>query len=554
MRQALADLVPLGLPYALFRLGYVLAGLVGIALLWRRPRPTTALLLVLGLHLAAWTAYVTPLGRVYALDEHLDRSFQVGMTACTAAGASPFEHTQVRFGALEPFWNLVPAALGLFQPERARAAWHWLPVLALVFVALAIHAGLRTDGGVEDAWERVLVVFAALGLSSLSMSPRAPVPPFWTANFMLKPNHAAGWGLLVFVVGWQAGRRRSILGLGLLLGFLAWFFLIAWAYAVAGLFLALLLTPRVGRDWRRLGLAVAVSGLIAAPYARFLARDYSPLGAGGSPEQIWRDAMGVRLAVPHWGTLDLGPLLVLGLLGILALARRGGPRDRALLGLLATAWGLWLAYELGALFRFAPEPDEAHYFLRFTMAIAAGAALAAAARHVAASRGLQPGQGHLLAMACCLPLTFPAYWDPPTMDRYFKPSLPPVPPKAEAYGAWVREHTAPGAVFAAGSSASSWIPALAGRRVLLAAEARPPADYAQRKQAERTLLLSGDGAQVLEAARAYGVTHLAVDRPMREEYGDDAIARLAALPVYKKMYASSAVLNLEVRPREGSAP
>jgi hypothetical protein len=547
MRQALSELVPLGLPYALFRIGYVATGLIGIALLWRRLRPRGALLLTLGLHVLAWAAYVTPLERVYALDELLDRAFQVGMAACTAAGRSPFEHTQVRFDALEPVWNLIPAALALFHPERAMAVYHWLPVLALALVALALYAGLRGEDDPEDAWERVLMVFGALGLSSLSMSPRAPVPPFWTANFMLKPNHAIAWGLLVFVLGWQARRRRPVFALGLMLGVLAWSFLITWAYAVAALILGALLWPRSDQGWRRLLPALLVSLAIAAPYILFLARDYNPLGTGGSTEQIWRDAMGVRLAVPHWGTLDLGPLLVLGVLGTVVLLRRKGPRDLALLALLATAYGLWLGYELGALFRFAPEPDEAHYFLRFVMGLAAGAALAAGARVVATLRGLRTGQGHLLAMACCLPLTFPAYWDPPTMDRYFKLSQSPVPPKVQAYGEWVRTQTPPDAVFVAGSSASSWIPVLAGRRVLLAAEARPPRDYAERKQAERALL-SGDGDAVLRAARAFGVSYLAVDRPMREEYGEDSISRLADVPVYKKVYSNSAVLILEVRP------
>jgi hypothetical protein len=546
MLHGLSELFTLGLPYSLFRLGYVLFGLVGVALLWRRPHPVSGLLLVLGLHVAAWAAYVTPLNRLYALDEHLDRAFQVGMAACTAAGTSPFEHTQVRFGALEPFWNLAPAALALFRPEGAMAVYHWLPVLALAFVALGVYAGLRTDEA-DDAWERVLMVCGALGLSSLSMSPRAPVPPFWTANFMLKPNHAAGWGLLVFVVGWQARRRRSALALGVLLGFLAWLFLLAWAYAVAGLVLALLLAPRAQRDWRRLALAIAVSAVLAAPYIRHLARDYSPLGPGGSPEQIWRDAMGVRLAVPHWGTLDLGPLLVLGALGILALRHRETPRDRALLGLLATAWALWLAYEVGAVLRFAPEPDEAHYFLRFIMGVAAGVALAAAGRHVEEWKGLQPGQGALLALACCLPLTFPAYWDPPTMDRYFKPSQAPIPPRVLAYGAWVLEHTPPRSVFAAGASASSWIPTLAGRQVLLAADARPPADYEARKQVERTLLTSDSAEEIRRAASLYGITHLAVDRPLREEYGDDNTARLERVSAYKKVYASAAILILEVQ-------
>src|SRR6185436_16782545 len=112
------------------------------------------------------------------------------------------------------------------------------------------------------------------------------------------------------------------------------------------------------------------------------------------------------------------------------------------------------------------------------------------------------------------------------MDRYFRLSQNPVPPKVQAYGAWVREHTPRGSVFAAGSSASSWIPALAGRQVLLAAEARPPSDYAERKRIERTLLTSRDPLEVRRGAEAYAVTHVAVDRPMREEYGDEVVGRL----------------------------
>lgn len=548
MRQALDELVSLGLAYSVFRLAYVGLGLAGCALLWRRPRPAPALLLVLGLNLAAWAAYVAPLARPYALDDLLDRALQIGMTACTSAGASPLEHTQVRFMALEPLWNLVSAALSWYRPERAMSTWVWLPALALAGVTLLLHRGLRLEDGTrQDAWERVLIVFAALGLSSLSLSLRAPLPPFWTANFLLKPNHAVGWGLLVFVVGWQARRRRSPVALGLLLGALAWCFLLAWPYALAGLGLALLLAPRQERAPGRLLAATGISAVVAGPYVWLLARDYNPLAGGGSPRQLWRDAIGLRLALPHWATLDLGPLLVLGALGALVLRRRGGPRDRALLGLLAAAWALWFAYELGALFRFSPEPDEAHYFLRFSMALAAGSALAAGARHLEAWRGLRPGQGHLVVLACSLPLCFPAYWDPPTMDRYYRLSRQPVPPKVEAYGAWVREHTPPDAVFAAGPSAASWIPALAGRRVLLTAAARPPADYQERKAVERTLLTSEDAGEIARAARRYGITYLAVDAPVREEYGPERVARAANGAAYRRVYSSSAVLILELR-------
>ena len=67
------------------------------------------------------------------------------------------------------------------------------------------------------------------------------------------------------------------------------------------------------------------------------------------------------------------------------------------------------------------------------------------------------------------------------------------------------------------------------------------------KQAERTLL-SGDAAAILRTAAAFGVTHLAVDRAMREEYGEDRISRLDAVPVYRKVFSNSALLILEIRP------
>jgi hypothetical protein len=139
------------------------------------------------------------------------------------------------------------------------------------------------------------------------------------------------------------------------------------------------------------------------------------------------------------------------------------------------------------------------------------------------------------------------------MDRYFKPSQHPIPPKVLAYGTWVREHTAPIAVFVAGSSASSWIPALAGRRVLLAADARPPADYAARKEVERALLAGGSPEEILRAARPFGITHLAVDRPLREEYGDEAIARLTE-PVWARVFENSAILILELRGAAETTP
>jgi hypothetical protein len=67
------------------------------------------------------------------------------------------------------------------------------------------------------------------------------------------------------------------------------------------------------------------------------------------------------------------------------------------------------------------------------------------------------------------------------------------------------------------------------------------------------LLTSTDPLEVRRAASAYGVTHLAVDRPLREEYGDEALARLGP-PLYKPLFESSAVLILELAAPSDAAP
>jgi len=530
-----------------FRFAYVGLGLLGAWALWRRPRPAVAVGLIVVLNLAAWAAYVAPLRRPYAFGEPSDRSISMGNAATVATGNSPFEHVQVRFGNLEPFWSVAAAAFALFRPRWVFATYGLLSPLAIILVALSFYRGLRVDDSEADRWERALVVLAVLGLSSFSLSQDAPVPALWAGNLLLKPNHAIGWGLLGVVVGMRSRASPPWL-LGLVLGFLAWAYLLGWAYLGAGLVVGAMLQKREDRAFKGLALALALSTLIAAPYVAHLARDYNPLRSEPASTQIWHEEIGGQLALPHWVTLDLGPLFLLGAAGAVLLWRRSTRRDLHILGVLGAAWMCWIAYALaGAVMGGAPEPDEIHYFLRINMAVAAGGALAALARHLERTRGLAVGQGHLIALAACLPLTFPAYWNPPTMDRYFNWCLAPVRPKVEEYGAWVRDNTPTDAVFLAGGEASTWIPALAGRRVLLIGAARRPADYAERKEVERTMLASRDPHLILAAARRYGIGYVAIDEPMTKEYGAETLAGLGRLPAYEPVYTSSAVRILRLR-------
>lgn len=533
--------------YAGVRLALAALTLLALARLWRRPRPGLAFALLLATHLAAAGATFVPLQRPYALSESTDRAFNLGMAARVALGGSPFEHTQVGFASPEPALNWATAALAWFDPERVAAAAAALTPLALLAVGLGLYLGLRQSapdagtGEARDAWERVMLVFAVLSLSSLTMSPRPPTPPFWAGNFLLKPNHGAALGLVAVAAGLLGRGRGRGVALGLVLGLLSWVFLLDWAYALPGLVLGVALASRGERRWGALAAALCLSAAIALPYVLHLLPDYSPARSHGAARHMWGDPRGLPLAVPNWSTLDLGPLFVLGVIGAALSWRRRAPRDRALLGLFAATCVAVAASMPLALLGVAPEPDELHYFLRFVMALGAGTALAAAAREIESRRGLVPGQGHLLALAALVPLSFPIYWDPPSMDRYFPLSRQTLRPKVEAYARYVRQHTPRDAVFVAGKQAASWIPALTGRRVVLAegGQLMPP-DRDRRKQVERTLLLSQDAGEIRAAAARYGVTHVAIDEDLVREYGATGFDDLARGPSLVTVFANSA--------------
>jgi hypothetical protein len=534
------------LAFSAIRLGLAGAVLLAFALLARRPRPRLALAVLLGLHVAEWIAYRLSLRRPYGLGEGSDRTFNLGMAAAVATGHSPFEHTQVGHGSPEPFWNLVVAGMAGMEPSRVAAAWDALTPLAILAVGIATFMWIRgRHAGLDESWAALTVAFSVLGLSSLSMSPRPPVPPFWVANFMYKPNHGFGYALIAAAAGLSA--RGRTWPLAIVLSLLAWVFLPGWAYAVAALVAAMALQPAADRRWRPLVVAIAIAAVAAAPYVLHLWRDYAPTQGTATARHMWADPNALVLAVPTWSTIDLGPLLTLGLAGLWLARRRTQPWDAALMGLALTGWGLWLLSVPLALLGLAPEPDELHYFVRFVLSVSAGVALAAVARTWSRIHGIEPGRAHLLILAACLPLTFPLYHDPPTMDRYYPESTRPIPPKVVAAAGWIRDNTPKDAVFAAGRSAAMWIPALTGRRVLLAEAGKlVPADLDARKEIERTLLTSNDATAVRAAARRYGVTHVAIDEDLVHRYRGDSFAALATGPWNRTVFANTAVRIVEL--------
>lgn len=233
--------------------------------------------------------------------------------------------------------------------------------------------------------------------------------------------------------------------------------------------------------------------------------------------------------------------------------RRWSARDRVLLAALLAAWATWVAAALAFhLFGICPEPDELHFYLRLTMALAAGAALAAAGRHVDQWWHLKQGQGALLALAACLPWTFAAYWDPPIMDRYYELSLTPIHRKVADYATWIRTNTAKDAIFLAGDEPATYIPALAGRRVLIAPTKLVPKDIDRRRAVARVLLTSSHAAEIRAAAAIYGITHVAVDPTLEKDFGPDILQNVRASNAYIGVYNSTALWIFVLRPAAGS--
>ena len=410
--------------YVGFRILYIALAALLVILMWRRPRPGLLVLGVLLLNILAWCAYTAPLPRLYSLLEGRDRISYVGEAAVVAAGNSPLERAQVGEPAVEPLWTLLIASLALFRPEAVVSVFHWLPVLALVMVAAGLYLGLRQTAPDDEAqrWETALIVFAVLGLSSVAMTERSPIPPFWAGNFLLKPNHAAAFGLVGVVVG-MSGSGRRLWHQAIVLGLLGWVFIMSWGLTAAGLIAGELLQSKAERRLAKTVGVVALSAVLVSPVVATIAMHYGPTSDTVAVLGIWKvDVMAQRLGYPDLLLGDLGPGLPLAALGMWILLSRGRRIDRLLLGLIASAAAIWASVTASSYAGFAPAPDEIFYNLRFTLAVAMGVAMAGAARWLGKTSRLVHGKGYLAVFACCIPFTFPAV-NPLVTGRCFSVSV-----------------------------------------------------------------------------------------------------------------------------------
>ncbi|MBX7184379.1 MAG: hypothetical protein K1Y01_04460 [Vicinamibacteria bacterium] len=507
----------------------ILSGL----LLWSRPRPRVALAILVVMHAGAYLGYYGNLGRPYGVGVGSDRSLGLGMARAVADGGSPFDHVQIRFGNLEPFWTFSVAALSGFSSERVPFVYDHMALLALTLTALGFYAGWSRRRGEEDAdearWRGVLVAAAVLGLSSMNLGAAPPAPPFWQANFVFKPNHSIAFGLVGLLSGYRA-RSGKWWGMGLLLGLLLWAFILDWAYLLPGLFIGALMAPARWTELKRVVSATAASAAIGAVYVAHLLRDYNPAGPGDMP-LIWRDPMGEKFENPFWWSLDLGPLLLLFLVGLLA-AFRNRREDGAAFGFLLTAPLVAAGYLAGLRLGFAPEPDEGYFWVRMAAAAGAGYGVWTLLRWKA--RGSQAAVG--LVFAAMLAFSFPGRFDPTTQDRYYARSLTPLDEDLLSTAAWLRENTSVHDVLM--SSEGITLSGLTGRRFLMVRPVQTR-DRAEREWTERQILTSMDERAVRQAAARYGVTHVVLDGTMALKYANEDLRGLGNRPWFAPAHVNS---------------
>lgn len=511
---------------------WFVASILSAGLLYSRPKPRLALLILVLMHGLAFLGYYGSLPRTYAVGVSSDRALGVGMAMAVADGGSAYNHVQVEFGNLEPLWTFSVAALSGFSIGRVPFVYDHMALLVLTLTALGFYLAWSAAGSGEDAdevrWRGVFVAAAVLGLSSFALSEDPPIPHFWQANFVFKPNHALAFGLVGLLSRWQ-GEGRSWLRLGAIQGLLMWAFILDWAYVLPGIFLSALLGSHRLANFKRAIAGTILGLLLGLPYLFHLMRDYNPLGRGEMP-QIWRDQMGQRLTSPYLWSLDLGPMLVLFVLG-LAFVLRGSRAESGSLGFLLTGPLVASSYVVGLQFGFAPEPDEGFYYWRMVAAAGAGYALWS----VATRRGGGSGRRCALGFGIILACSFPAYFNPFRDDRYFAGSSEPLPGPVIGASDWILDHTTSKSVLI--SSEGVMLSGLTGRRFLMVRPEQTP-DRSAREMAERDILTSLDETTVRRAATRYGVTHVILDEGLRERYGE-SVRGLGNRPWFEPAFANS---------------
>jgi hypothetical protein len=385
-----------------------------------------------------------------------------------------------------------------------------------------LYFGLKPSSqgeeGKDRRWELALAVYFVMLLSSSPSERYGVFGSFWQMSFLHKPNHVFALALIPWWIrAWTDGRRmHRILGGGLILTAIAWIFLVHWSYIVAGLFVYVIWALWEGNrsEAGHTVLATGISFVGAIPYIAFLLLNYGWQQGDASMRQLWyKPGYETGYYDVFAVTLEHGVLFFLSVAGIVVMAVRRRQEDRIWLSLLVGTIPIWVLQLILLFMKKGGEPDELYFFIRFLLAFAAGIG----AFFVLKSAGhfFELGRNGTTRLICLLllltlPLSFPFWWNPLQMDRYYPIGLEPIPKDVMALTRWVRGNTSPDDVFLAGSETAVWIAALSGRRALLSRQ-RPARHYRERLVLERRLLTRPDPEAFREACDRFGLTHLALD-------------------------------------------
>lgn len=535
---------------------YVILFGLWVYAVYRRPRPWT---LVAGSVLSCFYVYAAievPLRRPYALTPGTDRMFNVAMAATAATGHSPLESYQVGQGDHEPLWRWLMARASAGSPENVLYVYRLLTPATILLLALSLFLGLpersAADSGGDGKWELALVVYAVLLLNSSPYERFGVFESFWPMTLLLKPNHVLGFVLIPLWVRAFTSRHPSARNIvsAVLLALLSWVFLLHWAYLMLGLALYPFVSRWLGHppEWRRAWITGAVSAVAAVPYVVFLFANFPP-DASVVGRLVWESTRAFQEG--YWNLFSVGYehgfLFLLSLSGIWSFYRRRQPLDVVWLSLLSGCLLGWLGYLLAFQLRKTIEPEEFYFFTRFVLSVAAGYgawhAITGLSRLLERPR---VPQTLCLVLGATLPLTFPYWWDPPKMDRYFARSLSPIPGEVERLSDWVRERTGPDSVFVASPAMANWIAALSGRRVLLTGDHRPPRDYEHRAELLSQILTIRSREVYRQASELYSVSHIVIDQEFQKSFEIEPV-QFEVLPWLETVYRDDSLEVFELR-------